>query len=170
MEFQIGDRVVHPVHGVGTVKAITRDQFTGQKTRQYYEVAADSSTVWVPIGDEGVTVLRAIAPKASLTKCRRLLKSEPLPLNKDFRQRQLEISTRLKGGRMPDICEMVRDLRARSREMTLNAAEDALLRRISKALCDEWAACEGVSSAVALQEIEGLLRESLPAPSATDAV
>ena len=159
MQFQIGDRVVHPVYGLGTVKTFTEQQFGGTKMRQYYQVTTRGPTVWVPIDERGRTVLRGIASKASLAKCRDLLRGSPIPFDNRRQVRQLEIGGRIKGGLLPAMCEMVRDLRARSWGIPLGIAEEALLTKISKALCDEWAASDGVSTASALHEIEDLLKE-----------
>ncbi len=160
MQFQIGDRVVHPVHGVGTVMQCSEQQFGGAKARQYYEVVTGSfsTRLWVPINEQGSTVLRGIASKHSLGECRRLLSSVPVPLDNDRKVRQLEIAARLKSGLLPALCEMVRDLRARSQKASLGASEQTLLRKISNALCEEWAAADGVSAASALREIEDLLQ------------
>lgn len=162
MQFQIGDRVVHPVYGVGTVKTLTKQRFSGEKLRKYYEVATHGPTVWVPIDDEGSTVLRGIAPKNSLNECRRVLMGRPVPFAKDRQIRQLEIANRLKGQLLPALCEIVRDLRAQSQQRPLGVAEDNLLRKTYKALCDEWAASEGVSDRTALHEIEFLLQGMHP--------
>lgn len=159
MQFQIGDRVVHPVYGLGTVKAFTEQQFGGTKMRQYYEVTTRGPTVWVPIDERGRTVLRGIASKASLAKCRDLLQGSPIPFDKRRQVRQLEIGGRMKGGLLPAMCEMVRDLRARSWGIALGVTEEELLRRLSKLLCDEWAAADGISPASALHEIEDLLQK-----------
>jgi len=158
MQFQIGDQVVHPVYGVGTVKTLTKQRFAGEKVRQYYEVATGGPTVWVPINEQGSTVLRGIALKKSLGACRQLLSSVPVPLVKDRKARQLEIATRLQGGLLPALCEMVRDLRAQSQRKPLGITEDDLLRKTFKALCDEWAASDGVTAQTALHEIETLLQ------------
>lgn len=158
MQFQIGDRVVHPVYGVGTVKTRTNQRFAGEKMRQYYEIATGGPIVWVPINEQGSTVLRGIASKRSLGGCRQLLSSDPVPLDKDRKIRQLEIATRLKGGLLPAMCEMVRDLRAQSQRKPLGVTEDNLLRKTYKALCDEWAASDGVTAQTALHEIESLLQ------------
>ncbi len=163
MQFQVGDRVVHPVHGVGKVKSITRLRFAGDQALPYYEVVTGAATVWVPVESEGLPRLRAIVSKASLAECRRLLASNPIPLARSHKIRQVEISTRLKDGSFPARCAVVRDLRAHSWTKPLGEVEDALLRRISNAVCDEWAASEGVAARKAMIEIEALLDKSRPA-------
>ncbi len=159
MQFQIGDQVVHPVYGVGTVKTFSKQRFAGQKTRNYYEVSNEVITIWVPINEQGFTVLRGIASKESLKSCRRLLKSPPVRLGKNPQSRQHEIAQRLKGRLLPSLCRMTRDLRAESRQKPLGITESELLRKTFKALCDEWAASDGVSAQTALDEIESLLHD-----------
>jgi CarD family transcriptional regulator, regulator of rRNA transcription len=158
MQFQIGDQVVHPVYGVGTIKTLSKQRFAGERMRQYYEVATGGPIVWVPINEQGSTVLRRIALKQSLAECRQLLSSAPVLMDKDRKIRQLEIATRLQGGLLPALCEMVRDLRAQSQRKPLGITEDNLLRKTFKALCDEWAASDGVTAQTALHEIESLLQ------------
>jgi CarD family transcriptional regulator len=160
MQFQVGDRVVHPVHGVGIIKTFSKQLMSGEKAYEYYQVVTGTTTVWVPINDNGFVGLRKIASKESLNECRRLLREHPVPLNQDRQLRQLEIAKRLKGRLLPEVCEMVRDLRARSRQKPLGITEDNLLRKIYKALCDEWAAVDGVTTQTALYEIESLLQEA----------
>jgi RNA polymerase-interacting CarD/CdnL/TRCF family regulator len=49
MEFKIGDRVVHPQHGVGYVVKLQEREFEPGVMRRYYEVAIPGATVWVPM-------------------------------------------------------------------------------------------------------------------------
>lgn len=158
MQFRIGDQVVHPVYGVGTVKTLTQQRFAGEKMRKYYEVSTRGPTVWVPIDKGGSTVLRKIAPKDSLDDCRRLLQSRPVPFSKNRQMRQLEIANRLEGRLLPALCEIVRDLRAERQRRPLGAVEQGVLRKSYQALCDEWAASAAVTDQTALHEIESLLQ------------
>ncbi len=160
MQFQVGTQVVHQVYGVGTVKSYSKQIIVGDKEREYYEVAIGSATIWVPINEQGVIALRCVAPKRTLDECRRLLKDQPLPLDKNYHLRQLEIANRMKTKLLPELCEMVRDLRARHRKTPLGVTENNLLRKISKAIGDEWAVVDGVTIQAALAEIEALLQES----------
>ena len=160
MKFQVGDRVVHPVYGVGTIRSLGRQQFSGAPARQYYEVKTGGPTVWVPIDEHGATVLRAIAAKESLDACRKILKSRPVRFEKDRQLRQADLTRRLGVKSLPSLCETVRDLRADGELKPLGKADDDLLKRISKAMCDEWAAAEGVTFQVAQDEIESLLAQA----------
>jgi CarD family transcriptional regulator len=158
MQFQIGDRVVHPVHGVGTVKSIRQLRSTGEMELAYYEVVTAGPTVWVPVEADGPNRLREVSSKATLAKCRSVLTSHPTRLDKNHKVRQVEISARLKSGSMSALCELIRDLRARSWGTALSVADEVLLKRIVKSLSEEWAASDGVSTVRALNEIEDLLK------------
>jgi CarD family transcriptional regulator len=158
MQFQIGDRVVHPVHGVGTIKTFSKQVFAGKQAHEYYQVSAGTSTLWIPIDDQGSTVLRRIASKASLVACRKLLRGHPVRLDRDRKTRELELARLMKGRLLPALCETVRDLQAAGREKPLGMIEGELLRRTFKALCEEWAASDGVTARDATFEIESLLQ------------
>ncbi len=160
MQFQVGDRVVHPIHGVVTIEGFSEQHFAGNTPRHYYQVAAAGLTVWVPLDDRGTTVLRRLASKDTLTECRRLLKSRPLPLDKDRRVRQFEITNRLKGAALPALSEIVRDLTGLSWQHPLGKSEQDLLKKALKALGEEWAVVDGVTATTALDEIESLLQEA----------
>lgn len=149
---------MHPVHGVGTVKTLSKQNFNGDKAQSYYEVTNPRITVWVPIDEQGATVLREVASKDSLKSCRKLLKSRPIPLGKNPKTRKREIESRSEEKLLPSLCKLVRDLWAESQQKPLGRVEGDLFRKKFKALCDEWAASEGVPFQTALNEIESLLQ------------
>ncbi len=159
MEFAIGDRVVHPVHGVGTIKSIRQLGSGGKKEQPYYEVVTGGPVVWVPVNADGPRRLREVSSKATLDECRDLLTSHPILLDQNHRIRQLELAARLKEGSISALCKMIRDLRARSWGTALTVADGLLSKRILTALSEEWAASDGVSTLRALGEIEDLLQE-----------
>ncbi|MEK7328584.1 MAG: CarD family transcriptional regulator, partial [Chloroflexota bacterium] len=120
MQFKVGERVVHPAHGIGQIIKIEEKRLFGGEARLYYEVATQKNTVWVPI-EAGKTVgLRPLMTKDDLARFRGILKSRPTTLNKDHRQRHLELMDRLKQGTLQVVCEVVRDLTARTWQKPLN--------------------------------------------------
>lgn len=160
MLFQIGDVVVHPDHGVGHVARLEEKRFSGREAGLYYELTIERSTVWVSVESREALRLRPVTPRSDLARYRGVLKSRPIPLNKDHRQRNLELAGRLKQGSFLVMCEVVRDLTARGWVKPLNEYDSTSLQRVRGRLCQEWAASEGVSIADASGEVSALLLES----------
>lgn len=163
MQFKAGDSVVHPTYGVGRILRLEDRRLAEDETRLYYVVVADKSTVWVPVEADPGVGLRQLTPRRDLDRYRRLLKSNPIPLQKDPTKRRFEITERLKERSFQAMCEVVRDLTARSRRRPLNNADMALLQKTRLDLCREWAAADGVSIEAAIREVDSLLAENRPA-------
>lgn len=158
MLFNVGDWVVHPLHGVGQVIALERKQFA-QAAQLYYEIAIPQGTLWVA-AETPPAGLRGVTAKNDLPRYRTLLMSSPGQLNQDYHQRRWELQERLKQGTFQVKCEVVRDLTAYGWPRRLGEVDAALLRRARDSLCQEWAAAEAITVAEAMQEVEGLLREA----------
>lgn len=159
MQFEVGDTVFHPVHGVGHITAISENRFVGNQNRQYYEVATEKSTIWVPIEASATIGLRRVTVKRDLARYRSVLKSHPTWLDDDHGKRRLYIANRLKEGSLDVACQVVRDLTARGWNKRLTQVDTIALRKVREGLDQEWAAAEGVSIAEATQEIDALLLE-----------
>jgi len=157
MPFIVGDVVVHPDHGVGHIVKIEEKRFSGKEASLYYEIAVQKSTVWVSVASSEALRLRPVTLIDNLAQYRSVLQSPALALNKDHRQRHLELNDRMKQGTFQVMCEVVRDLTARSWQKPLNDFETVSLQRVRGRLCHEWAASEGISITEATQEVTSLL-------------
>lgn len=155
MLFKPGDRVVHPTYGVGDIVRLEERQLAEASTRLYYVLAADRSTVWIPV--DAPAGLRRLTSPHDLDKCRALLQSRPAPLNADHRERRQLIGESLKTGSFQTLCEIVRDLAAFGWRKPLGDADATLLNRARESLCREWAAAARVSPEAASAEIGALL-------------
>ena len=162
MAYKINDRVVHPTYGVGRIVRLVSKRFEAEE-RQFYEVAIERSTVWVPVDNSGNgngNGLRPLTTKNELNRYRQLLQSAPQPLTPDSRQRKLDIQDRLKIGTFQAICEAVRDISARGWSKPLSESDALLLRKAREGLCQEWAASADVSVVQATAEVNALLLEA----------
>ena len=157
MLFKVGERVVVPAFGLGDIVAIVNKGFAGGEKRQYYEVANGHGTIWVPVATAATAGLRAITAKSQLAHFRRVLRSDPAELERDNRQRRVDLFGRLKNGGFQDLCEVVRDLTARAAGKALGEADNQTLRRAREDLCAEWAEADGISRERAAEEIAALL-------------
>jgi CarD family transcriptional regulator len=159
--FEIGEKVVHPQHGVGQIVKLEDREFERGETRRYYEIhIPGGSTVWVPV-DLANSGLRRLAHKSELVHCREILISRPLPLTEDGRVRQSTLVAHLKRGTIAAQCEVVRDLSAfvahKPSYGTITAFMEAMLRVLSQ----EWAIVEGITVSEAMFEINSLLEKNV---------
>lgn len=158
MSFKVGDRVIHPRHGLGKVTNLTVKQFVEGEKRPFYEISFSGSTLWVPLTLPS-TGIRKLTVKSEIVNCRRLLKGPATPLNNDPRLRQTELRDHLKEGTLTAHCEVVRDLAATGWRKPLSGAMAAFYKVTQEVLCQEWAAVEGVTVSEAAVEIESLLEK-----------
>jgi CarD family transcriptional regulator len=138
MAFKIGDRVVHPQHGVGNVVNLEEREFERGVTRRYYEVSIpDGSILWVPF-DPPSFGLRKLAERREIEHCREILLSRPSPLGEDARTRQPNLANRLKTGTIHTQCEVVRDLYAFGEHKSLYGSMAGFFKQTQTVLCQEW--------------------------------
>ena len=157
MRFRPGDCVVHPTYGVGNIVRLEERQLAEAELRLYYVLTIDKGTVWVPVGSNGSTLLRAVTSRQELDRYRTLLKSRPTTLQRDYKKRRVEISERLKQGSFWTLCEVVRDLTAYGWKRSVSDGDTTLLLQVSNNLWREWAAAAGLSVPEAAHEVSALL-------------
>lgn len=160
MIFKVGDRVVHPQHGVGRLANLEEREFEAGMLKQYYEISIpEGGTIWVPI-DLSISGLRKLTQKSEIDHCRQILLSKPSPLTDDVRTRQSNMVNRLKQGTIRTQCEIVRDLYAFGEHKSLYGTMAGFFRQTQNVLCQEWAIVEGVTFPEAVREVNSLLEKS----------
>lgn len=157
MKFDIGDRVVHPQHGVGYVASVEEKQFEPNASRTYYVISIPDTTLWVPV-DLSTSGLRKLSLRSELDQCRQILQSIPHPLKPD-RELLPGLASRIKQGTIIAHCEVVRDLTAHGWHKSLFGPIADFRRIILNVLCQEWAVVEGISQADANNEVSVLLKK-----------
>jgi len=161
MKFAIGDKVVHPQHGVGFVAGLEEKQFEPNAARMYYVVSIPDTTLWVPV-DLSTSGLRKLSLKSEIEECSQVLQDSPQALNtgKDL---LANLSARIKQGTIIAQCEVVRDLTAFGWKKSLYGPLADFQRMALNVLYQEWAAVKGMSQVEASHEVNSLLRKGRPA-------
>jgi CarD family transcriptional regulator len=157
--FEIGERVVHPQHGVGHIVKLEEREFERGIIQRYYEISIPGgSTVWVPV-DLLNSGLRRLAGKNEIVHCRKILESHPSPLTEDGRFRQSELVAHLKRGTIAAQCEVVRDLSAFVAHKPSYGTITSFLQTTQNVLYQEWAIVEGITLPEAVAEVSLLLEK-----------
>lgn len=158
VQLKIGDMIVHPAFGIGHIMEIEEKQFSEQGVHLYYKIARLKHTIWIRVETQEASGLRLVTAKSELDYYRDLLKSPPVPLNTDHRQRQLELGSRLQKGSFQGVCEVMRDLTAWKLRKPLGQADATILQKTRDSLYAEWATAAGISNTEAVKEIGSLLQ------------
>ena len=156
MEFKIGDKVLHPQHGVGTVSDMEIKQIRPDVYHTYYVIKIRDFTLWVPI-ELTTSGLRKLCSKKDIEQCRQILQSAPQEL-KQNRGLLPDLKDRIRQGTVFAFSEVVRDLAAFAWQKTLSGPVGNFQRSAMSVLSQEWGAVEGLSEEDTTHEIRLLLK------------
>jgi CarD family transcriptional regulator len=167
--FRVGDTVIHPGHGAGTVVDIEKLQCLGSN-KLYYSIALSDGSktrVWVPVRDAEKKGIRHPTLKSQLGQIWRVLRSDPEALSPDHRERYELLQEKLRSGDIFQVVEVVRDMfwkDHRSRRLTITGKE--LYDKGLLLLTSEVAVVQDCDLAAAKAMISGMLGASLAAKPA----
>lgn len=158
VKFEIGDKVVHPHHGVGFVSGLEEKKFEPGSERTYYVVSISDTTLWVPVDNKPTSRLRKLSTKSEIEQCLRVLQDTPQTLSPG-RDLLSNLSAHIKQGTIIAQCEVVRDLTAFASKKPLYGTLADFHRTALIVLSQEWAVVKGITPLEASDEINNLLKK-----------
>lgn len=162
MEFAVGDKVVHPYHGPGTITSIDHKEFMEGLERYYViEIPDQGLTLHIPPHRMGATGVRMAVSDEQLCQVLDLLRGKPEQLPQDHKERQEQVWEKLKTGQSSQVAETVRDLMWHQRQAHLTKKDTEYLDRGRKMLAAEIALVNDSEVAEANRTIEAAVAEAL---------
>ena len=111
MTFQVGEKVVYPNHGVGTIENISLRSFGAQQERFYLlRLSPSSMTVMVPFSHVGDVGLRKVTKCSEINRVLNYLAVGQACCVQDWKDRFKENSEKMKGGSLLEIAEVFKVL------------------------------------------------------------
>jgi CarD family transcriptional regulator len=169
MTFQVGEKVVYPNHGVGTIENISFRSFGAQQERFYLlRLSPSSMTVMVPFSHVGDIGLRKVTKCSEITRVLSYLAVGQPCCAQDWKDRFKENSERMKGGSLLEIAEVFKALVIiLQKGKPLSFREKKMLERSRSMLILETSVAKSVSETEAIALIaKALNRCGLPMPAA----
>src|SRR6267143_1705575 len=116
MDYKIGDKVVHPNHGVGVVEQISYGVLNG-RTERYFMIRIVSSglRVMVPQSNALTVGLRSVIRSTESTKVLGFLEKGKLNSHHDWKLRFKENSERMRTGALLEVAVVLKSLVSLSR-------------------------------------------------------
>jgi len=168
MDFRIGDKVVYPNQGVGTVEQISHRNLTGQPEMFYMlRLNANGLRVMVPTTNVGTLGVRRVARLREITAVLEYLNNGSLKAPHDWKNRFKENSGKMRSGSLLEVAGVFKSLLILSQAKPLSFREKRMFDRAWQLMVDEIAIVRGLAKdVVAAQLVRALsrtkLRVSLP--------
>ncbi len=157
--FEIGDKVVYPMHGAGIVINIDVKEVLGEERRYYIlRMPINGMRVMVPVENAKELGVRYIYGINEMDKVFEILKDdseENLPSN--WNRRYRFNMARIKSGDVTEVAKVVRCLTKMDEEKTLSTGERKLLNNARQIIVSEMALVYDKS----VSEIDSLVEKAI---------
>ena len=168
MTFQVGEKVVYPNHGVGTIENISSRVFGAQQERFYLlRLSPNSMTVMVPFSHVDEVGLRKVTKTSEINRVLTYLSCGRPCCAHDWKDRFKENSDRMRGGSLLEIAEVFKALLIIQLSKPLSFREKRMLERARSMLVLETSVAKALSEMDAAALIaRSLAKCDLPMPAA----
>lgn len=161
MTFQVGEKVVYPNHGVGTIENISSRSFGIQSEKFYLlRLSSSSLTVMVPFSHVGQVGLRKVTRNGEITKVLTFLAIGDSPSSPDWKDRFKENSAKMQGGSLLEVAEVLKCLARLQSAKPLSFREKKMLDRARTMLVTELATSRGLKEPEAVDLLNKALGKS----------
>jgi len=164
MTFQVGEKVVYPNHGVGTIENISSRCFGAQPERFYLlRLLPNSMTVMVPFSHVGDVGLRKVTKCSEITRVLNYLSAGRPSCIQDWKDRFKENSDKMKNGSLLEISEVFKTLLMIQTSKPLSFREKKMLDRARHMVIMETSIAKSLSEPDAITIIaKALAKSGLP--------
>ena len=161
MTFQVGEKVVYPNHGVGTIENISTRSFGSQFERFYLlRLTYKSMTVMVPFSHVGDVGLRKVTKSGEIARVLLFLASGKSKCNGDWKVRFKENSEKMRIGGLLETAEVLKMLLILQADKPLSFREKKMLDRARHMLITEISICRSLSETDAIDLLQKALAKS----------
>lgn len=158
MTFQVGEKVVYPNHGVGTIENISSRTFGTQSEKFYLlKLSYNSLTVMVPFSHVDQVGLRKVTRNGEVAKVLNFLACGDSKTAQDWKDRFKENSAKMQSGSLLEVAEVLKCLVRLQAQKPLSFREKKMLDRARIMLVTELA----TSRAMREEEVVDMLNKSL---------
>lgn len=156
--YNVGDKIVYPMHGAGIIEAIEEREILGQ-TQNYYVVKmpVGDMKVMIPTNSVGDIGIRGIIGEAELDKVFSILGDQHVNVNNNWNKRYRENMVKIKSGNIFEVADVVRSLMLREKEKGLSTGERKMLNSAKQILVSELILAKNMNQV----EIEKIINEYL---------
>ena len=156
--FQIGDKVVHPMHGAGIVDSIVQKKVNGVM-REYYvlKLPVRAMVVMVPTENCEEIGVRPIVDREQADRVLAAIPDIQVEMTQNWNRRYRENMERIKSGDLFEVARVVKGLMLRVVQKGLSTGERKMLHSAKQILISEIVMCQSSS----YEDVEACINHAL---------
>jgi len=152
--YNIGDKIVYPMHGAGVIESIEEREILGKKQSYYVvKIPIGEMKVLIPIKNVDGIGIREVISEEDADKVFLILKNKALPSNTNWNKRYRENMSKIKSGNIFEVADVVRCLMLRDKLKGLSTGEKKMLNSAKQILISELVLAKNMNP----MEIEGMI-------------
>ena len=140
--FNVGDKIVYPMHGAGTIDSIEEKDILGEKQSYYILKMPGGVKVMIPTAKAEEVGVRNIIDKNSADKVISVLEQNETDMDKNWNKRYRDNMDKMKSGDIYEIADVVRNLSFKQKEKGLSTGEKKMLNNAKQILVSELVLAE----------------------------
>ena len=136
--FQVGDKIVHPMHGAGVIDSIVQKKVNGV-LREYYilKLPLNGMLVMIPTHNSEEIGVRPIVVGEEADRVIAAIPGMDVEMDSNWNRRYRENMLRLKSGDLLEVARVVKGLVRRDGERGLSTGERKMLHSAKQILISE---------------------------------
>ncbi len=151
--FNVGDKIVYPMHGAGTIDSIEEKNILGENQAYYVIKMPGEVKVMVPTMKAEQIGVRNIIGKEEAEKVISILGEDETEMSQNWNKRYRDNMEKMKSGDVYEIADVVRNLAFKQKEKGLSTGEKKMLSNAKQILVSELVLAEHASQ----EEVEELI-------------
>lgn len=155
--FNVGDKVVYPMHGAGTIEAIEEKDILGEKQAYYIIKMPGEVKCMVPTVKAEEIGVRDIIDKETAGQVFKVLEQDSTEMSMNWNKRYRDNMDKMKSGDAYEIADVVRNLSFKQKEKGLSTGEKKMLLNAKQILVSELTLAEHATK----DEVEELLENTI---------
>lgn len=159
MRFKIGDKIIYPNQGVGTVEDIAIKKLGGSSNTEFYIVRLNDSesNVMIPVDNAESVGLRALSNGKVVGELYTILGTTEETTSADWKVRYKSNSERMSTGDIREVTCVMKALFFLNQEKDLSFREKKMMERAMQLVVSEIAIVEDLSFEEVEEKVEALL-------------
>ncbi len=159
--FNVGDRVVYPMHGAGVIEAIEEKEILGARKNYYVmKLPLGEMKVLIPTDNISQIGLREVIEENEVSRVFVVLQGDQPEMSANWNRRYRNHLEKIKSGNIFEVAEVVRNLMLRDREKGLSTGEGKMLDTARQILISELILVQGIEQTEIISTLDDIFDQA----------